>query len=184
MNIIERLNNELDLINDKQPIQEYKKWRRPKTKKASSKNYLMIVDKLSTAVQLYDKSIKHIINQNPTQQLSKDNKDNIIMLLNEFDRELDIIDKQAIKLESDELTQIKQKIELTKQNNEEAKEVLNKSKVFKIDIENILNYLEELVTAKISQGAFRSLALSNPLTAVIYQNWDIPKGVYNAIRES
>lgn len=184
MNILNKLNEELSLVYGKQRIVEYKKWRRPKQRKSSSKKYLMVIDQLSTAVQVYDKSIKYVADQNTSQVLTSTSKHNIIMLLDEFDKQLDIINKQSINLDEEEFNEINEKIKITKQNNEEAKKVLNKDKVFKLDISKILNYLQELVTAKITKGAFQALALSNPLTAVIYQNWDIPKGVYNAIRKS
>lgn len=179
MNIVERLNEELNLIYGKESIQEYKKWRRPKKKRSSK--LLPIVQNISTAAQVYDKSIKYIMNKESNQELSNIQKNEIIKLITEFDKNLDDIKLQSDVLEPDDKEEVNSKLSIIKTNNNKMKSILKEPKIFKVDVNKFLKTLEPLFTAKLTKGAVQAFALSNPLTAVIYQNWDIPKGVYNAI---
>ena len=179
MNIVEELNKELDLIYGKEPIQEYKKWRRPKKKRSSK--LLPIVQNISTAAQVYDKSIKYVINKDSKQELDNIQRNEIIKLIHEFNKNLDIIRNESKDLESKDKQEVNDKLDILKNNNNKMISILKEGKIFKIDINKFLKTLEPLLTAKLTKGAIAAFALSNPLTAVIYQNWDIPKGVYNAI---
>lgn len=190
MNLLEELNKELSLVyGEKDPLLEYKKWRRPKGSSKptedKSKQYLALQSNVSAAVQTYDKAIKQVMDTNPGQVLQDNKKAQLIALLDEFDEQLDKTSSESENLESDEeYNEINQSIEKTKESNNKAKEALKGKRVFKADVTNLLDYMESLLNAKLPKGAITALALSNPLTNIVYQNFDILKGAYHAVRNN
>ena len=138
--------------------------------------HLVPIEELSGTVQLYDKSIKQILNNNNSEEQTDNSKYSLSMILDEFNSNLDEMNMKT----SD--TELRMKIKDTKQKNDKVKSIIKNKRVFKSEIRSNLKYLSELLNTKLSKGLFKSLALSNPLTSIIYQNWDLVKGVYNAAR--
>lgn len=154
--IIEKLENEIEL--------------------ASSDKYELAVNEIYGIVQVYTKSINSLIDMEGAQITTK-RKNQIIRLCTEFIKSLENqYNKVISSLNYRQLLKYRDNVKklINNINNfvERIKDGtdLTKQKIMKIVDE--LN-IDDILDAKLSKSLIASIALANPLTALIYQNQDL-----------
>lgn len=141
--------------------------------------------------QVYKQNLDTVMNKSNSDILSNVEVEELLALLNEWENScITFYEKDYPQIkEQEEQIEYRTLVDKTKKNIEDSLEDVKYSKVKrKSNIMSILgktwNLFKNILDAKLPKGLIQAIAYSNPISALIADNWDLVSNVYGVAKDT